>query len=59
MKYAARRIMELPGRKKGRVKNRYLDLVREDMSELGATVENVKSSERRGLWRKIIRSGHP
>ena len=49
--------MELPGkRKRGRPKRRFLDVVKEDMGEVGARETDV---ENRTVWRKIIRYGHP
>ena len=45
--------MELPGkRKRGRPKRRFLDVVKEDMGEVGAKKTDVKN---RTVWRKIIR----
>ena len=49
--------MELPGkRKRGRPKRRFLDVVKEDMGEVGAKETDV---EDRKVWRMIIRCGHP
>ena len=49
--------MELPGkRKRGRPKRRFLDVVKEDMREVGAKEMNV---ENRTVWRKIIHFGYP
>ena len=49
--------MELPGkRKRGRPKRRFLDVVKEDMGEVGVKETNV---ENRTVWRKMIRCGHP
>ena len=49
--------MELPGkRKRGRPKGRFLDVVKEDMGEVGAKEADV---EDRTAWRKIIRCGYP
>ena len=47
--------MELPGKKKrGRTKRRFLNLVKEDMGEVGAKETDV---EDRTVWRKMIRCG--
>ena len=57
--YVRRKIieMELPGkRKKGRPKRRFLDVVKEDMEEVGARETDV---ENRMLWRNIKRCGYP
>ena len=44
--------MELPGkRKRGRSKKRFLDIVMEDMGEVGARKKDI---ENRMLWRNII-----
>ena len=49
--------MELPGKKKrGRPKRRFLNLVKEDMWEVGAKETDV---EDRTVWRKMIRFGYP
>ena len=49
--------MELPGkRKRGIPKKRFLDVVKEDMGEVGAKEMNVKD---RKVWRMMIRCGHP
>ena len=49
--------IELPGkRKRGRPKRRFLDVVKEDMGEVGAKETNV---EDRKMWRMMIRCGHP
>ena len=48
--------MELPGkRKRKRPKRRSLDVVKEDMGEVGAKEMNV---ENRTVWRQIIRCGY-
>ena len=49
--------MELPGkRKRGRPKRRLLNLVKEDMREVGAKETDV---EDRTVWRQTIRCGYP
>ena len=49
--------MELPGkRKRGRLKRRFLDVVKEGMGEVGAKETDV---EDRKVWRMMIRCGHP
>ena len=49
--------MELPGkRKRGRPKRRFLDVVKEDMVEVGAKETAI---EDRKMWRMMIRCGHP
>ena len=49
--------MELPGkRKRGRPKRIFLDVVNEDMGEVGAKETDV---EDRTVWRKMIRCGYP
>ena len=57
--YVGREMMEmkLPGKKKrGGPKRRFLDVVKEDMGEVGAKETDV---ENRMVWRKIIRCGYP
>ena len=49
--------MELPGkRKRGRPKSRFLDVVKDDMGEVGAKETDI---EDRKVWRMMIRCGHP
>ena len=49
--------MELLGkRRSGRPKRRFLDVVKEDMGEVGAKETDV---EDRKVWRTMIRYGHP
>ena len=48
---------ELPGkRKRGRPKRRFLDVVKEDMKEVGAKEMDIQD---RKMWRIMIRCGHP
>ena len=57
--YVERKVMEmeLPGkRRRGRPKRRFLDVVKEDMGEVGAKETDV---EDRKVWRMLIRCGHP
>ena len=49
--------MELSGkRKRGRPKRRFLDVVKEDMGEVGAKETDI---ENRTVWRKMIHCGYP
>ena len=57
--YVGRKMMEmeLPGkRRKGRLKRRFLDVVKEDMGEVGVKETDI---EDRKMWRMMIRCGHP
>ena len=57
--YVGRKMMEmeLPGkRKKRRPKRRFLDVVKEDMGEVGAKEMDI---EDRKIWRMMIRCSHP
>ena len=57
--YVRRKMMEmkLPGkRRRGRPKRRFLDVVKEDMEEIGAKETDVKD---RKMWKMIICCGHP
>ena len=49
--------VELPGkRKRGRPKKKFLDVVKEDIGELGARETDV---ENRTVWRNMIHCGYP
>ena len=57
--YVGRKMMEmeLPGkRRRERPKRRFLDVVKEDMAEVGAKETDVKD---RKMWRMMRRCGHP
>ena len=57
--YVGRKIMEMElpeKRKRGRPKRRFLDVVKEDMREVGAKETDV---EDRKMWGMMIRCGHP
>ena len=49
--------MELPGkRRRVKPKRRFLDVVKEDMGEVGAKKTDVEDKK---VWRMMIRCGHP
>ena len=56
--YVGRKMMEmeLPGKRRGRPKRRFADVVKEDIDEVGAKETNV---EDRKAWRMMKRCGHP
>ena len=57
--YVGRKMMEMElpeKRRRGRPKRRFLDVVKEDMKELGVKEMDI---EDRKLWRMMIRCGHP
>ena len=54
-----RKMMEIKlsgKRRRGRPKRKFLDVVKQDMGEVGAKETDVKD---RKMWRMIIRCGHP
>ena len=56
--YVGRKMMEMELREKRRrrrLKRRFLDVVKEDMGEVGAKETDVKD---RKMWRVMIRCGH-
>ena len=56
--YVGRKMMEmevLEKKKRGRLKRRFLDVVKENMGEVGAKETDVKD---RKVWRTMIRCGH-
>ena len=56
--YEGRKMMEMkvPGkRKSGRSKRIFLDVVKEDIGEVGAKATDIKN---RTVWRKMIRCGY-
>ena len=58
-KYVGRRVIEIElsgKRKRGRPKRIFLDVVKEDMGEVGARETDV---ENRTVWVNIIRCGYP
>ena len=57
--YVRRKMMEieLPGKKRrGRPKRRFLDVVKEDVKEVGVKEMDI---EDRKMWRMMIRCGYP
>ena len=57
--YIGRKMMEmkLPGkRKRGRLKKKFQDVVKEDIKKVGARETDV---ENRTVWRNMIRCGYP
>ena len=57
--YIGRKMMEmelLEKRRRGRPKRRFLDVVKEDMGEVGAKETDV---EDRKVWRMMLHCGHP
>ena len=57
--YVGRKMMEMElweKRKRGRPKRRFLDVVKEDMKEVGVKEMDIKD---RKMWKMMIRCGHP
>ena len=56
--YVGRKMMEMEllGKRRGIPKRRFLDVVKEDMGEVGVKESDV---EDRKMWRMMIRCGHP
>ena len=57
--YVGRKMMEMElprKRRRGRPKRRFLDVVKEDMKEVGVKEMDIKD---RKMWRMMIRCGHP
>ena len=57
--YVGRKMMEMKlpeKRRRGRPKRRFLDVVKEDMGEVGVKKTDL---ENRTVWRKMIRCGYP
>ena len=54
--YVGRKMMVPGKRRRGRPKRRFLDVVKEDMGEVGAKETDI---EDRKMWRIMIRCGHP
>ena len=56
--YVGRKMMEmeLPGKRRGRPNRIFLDVVKEDMKEVGVKEMDI---EDRKMWRMMIRCGHP
>ena len=55
-KMANQKRKKLPGKRRGRSKRRFLDVVKEDMKEVGVKEMDI---EDRKMWRMMIRCGHP
>ena len=57
--YVGRKMMEMElprKRRRGRPKRRFLDVVKEDMKEVGVKEMDIEDRE---MWRIMIRCGHP